>query len=308
MDEGVWRTVGGRRIFIKNGQDLASAMKESGKFKLRKNLKEDRLNELKKELNTAKGFLVRAKIENEIVALENGFNSYEEYKKSKLEKRLKNAFLEDNKGKKYKIDEKELNDFIRSEKIDIEKYNNDFHIDGYRKENYDLQEKYAKNLNYDNKIKVISKEAYQKYDGLELARVVSGNSKEDVMEIVKNTVYGEIRYSNKKTSYFGKGIYFASKNLEKKLIEEYGKKNNKVINAKISKNANILEFKNMNEYIKGIKKLSNGIGNENFARMIYNHIEVSNMLFMNSGVDIIKIIDNNYYVVLNRGVLITYDK
>lgn len=34
--EGVWRTVGGRRIFIKGGQDLASAMKESGKFKLSK--------------------------------------------------------------------------------------------------------------------------------------------------------------------------------------------------------------------------------------------------------------------------------
>ena len=30
---GVWRTVGGRRIFIKDGQDLSSAMKESGKFK-----------------------------------------------------------------------------------------------------------------------------------------------------------------------------------------------------------------------------------------------------------------------------------
>ena len=29
---GVWRTVGGRRIFIKEGQDLSSAMKESGKF------------------------------------------------------------------------------------------------------------------------------------------------------------------------------------------------------------------------------------------------------------------------------------
>ena len=30
---GIFRTVGGRRIFIKDGQDLASAMKESGKFK-----------------------------------------------------------------------------------------------------------------------------------------------------------------------------------------------------------------------------------------------------------------------------------
>lgn len=30
---GVWRTVGGRRIFIKDGQSLEEAMKESGKFK-----------------------------------------------------------------------------------------------------------------------------------------------------------------------------------------------------------------------------------------------------------------------------------
>lgn len=32
VENGVWRTVGGRRIFIKEGQDLATAMKESGKF------------------------------------------------------------------------------------------------------------------------------------------------------------------------------------------------------------------------------------------------------------------------------------
>lgn len=30
---GVWRTVGGRRIFIKDGEDLETAMKNSGKFK-----------------------------------------------------------------------------------------------------------------------------------------------------------------------------------------------------------------------------------------------------------------------------------
>ena len=32
-NEGVWRTIAGRRIFIKNGQKLSSAMRESGKFK-----------------------------------------------------------------------------------------------------------------------------------------------------------------------------------------------------------------------------------------------------------------------------------
>ena len=31
-DGGVWRTIGGRRVFIKDGQSLADAMRESGKF------------------------------------------------------------------------------------------------------------------------------------------------------------------------------------------------------------------------------------------------------------------------------------
>ena len=37
---GVWRTIGGRRVFIKDGQSLSDAMKESGKFKLSKKQKE----------------------------------------------------------------------------------------------------------------------------------------------------------------------------------------------------------------------------------------------------------------------------
>lgn len=36
FEDGVWRTVGGRRIFIKTGQSLSDAMKKSGKFKLKK--------------------------------------------------------------------------------------------------------------------------------------------------------------------------------------------------------------------------------------------------------------------------------
>lgn len=33
MEKGVWRTIGGRRVFIKDGQGLYDAMRESGKFK-----------------------------------------------------------------------------------------------------------------------------------------------------------------------------------------------------------------------------------------------------------------------------------
>ena len=34
--QGVWRTIGGRRIFIADGEDLQTAMKNSGKFKNKK--------------------------------------------------------------------------------------------------------------------------------------------------------------------------------------------------------------------------------------------------------------------------------
>lgn len=53
-ENGVWRTVGGRRIFIKDGQDLASAMKESGKFSSRKLSKEEKARQwvlTKKEID-----------------------------------------------------------------------------------------------------------------------------------------------------------------------------------------------------------------------------------------------------------------
>ena len=37
MENGVWRTIRGRRVFIKDGEDLESAMKRSGKFKTKMN-------------------------------------------------------------------------------------------------------------------------------------------------------------------------------------------------------------------------------------------------------------------------------
>lgn len=48
MEDGVWRTVGGRRIFIKEGQSLTDAMKNSGKFKGEEVTKE---NETTKEID-----------------------------------------------------------------------------------------------------------------------------------------------------------------------------------------------------------------------------------------------------------------
>jgi len=48
-EDGVWRTIGGRRVFIKNGQSLSDAMKESGKFKSAKKKKKPELDDADKE-------------------------------------------------------------------------------------------------------------------------------------------------------------------------------------------------------------------------------------------------------------------
>jgi hypothetical protein len=47
FEDGVWRTVAGRRIFIKNGQSLTDAMKNSGKYK-KNNLQERLKKQFKK--------------------------------------------------------------------------------------------------------------------------------------------------------------------------------------------------------------------------------------------------------------------
>ena len=49
---GVWRTVGGRRIFIKDGEDLKTAMDRSGKFNSKKGLTKEgkeKIKELEKD-------------------------------------------------------------------------------------------------------------------------------------------------------------------------------------------------------------------------------------------------------------------
>lgn len=51
-EEGIWRTVGGKRIFIKDGQSLDEAMKQSGKF----NIKKDELKD-KKSISLGKSTL-----------------------------------------------------------------------------------------------------------------------------------------------------------------------------------------------------------------------------------------------------------
>lgn len=103
-ENGVWRTVGGRRIFIKEGQDLASAMKESGKFK--SNI-ENKEKELSKEEKADKSVLIRQQRDELHEKLRKGGLSKDEYEdikkqmkeltkqKEELDKDLSNLDLRD---------------------------------------------------------------------------------------------------------------------------------------------------------------------------------------------------------------------
>ena len=53
--------------------------------------------------------------------------------------------------------------------------------------------------------------------------------------------------------------------------------------------------------------LTKGFKNEKLGTFFNNPSKNRNIMFMNVGIDIIKIKRDNYYVILNRGVLITYD-
>lgn len=53
-EKGVWRTVSGRRIFIKNGQKLTDAMQESGKFQDKKKLARQKLASTIKKIADSK--------------------------------------------------------------------------------------------------------------------------------------------------------------------------------------------------------------------------------------------------------------
>lgn len=86
---GVWRTVGGRRIFIKDGEDLATAMKNSGKFKK---------NEINSEKNDKK---VKTKLTNkdkeeEIKKLQEELEKTSRFNPKKEELRDKIKMLEEN--------------------------------------------------------------------------------------------------------------------------------------------------------------------------------------------------------------------
>lgn len=129
MEDGVWRTVGGRRIFIKEGQSLSDAMRNSGKFekkdvktKLKKQFdknkekqsnNQEKIEKLEKELEEAKGIFEKGKIKEEIEALKEN-KTVEQYRKDKEEKRV--ATLKEREEKEKQLKEQKIKEIEQRRK------------------------------------------------------------------------------------------------------------------------------------------------------------------------------------------------
>ena len=165
-----------------------------------------------------------------------------------------------------------------------------------------IQEQVAELLGMDNIPKIVSKQEYLRTQGTEIIRVVHAYHGKTAQEAYQNTIKGKIQYSENTNSSFGRGIYFGDKSVESNILSFYSGRtgDSKIINAKIDKNANILEFKNQIEYLKDvsnrISKIPDGL------KKVYE--KETSLLYMLDGIDGIKIKSNSYYCIYNRGVLI----
>lgn len=108
LEGGVWRTIAGRRVFIKEGQSLTDAMKESGKFKEsgktnKKDDKKSKIEELERKKEETKDIFEKGRIQTEIDMLKDDFDgTIEEY----LAEKQKNNLIKYKKEKEIEIEKK----------------------------------------------------------------------------------------------------------------------------------------------------------------------------------------------------------
>lgn len=110
--EGVWRTIGGRRVFIREGQSLSDAMIESGKFKGQKNkpgMRESYRKEKEKDMDEEVK-LKRKSFESS----EDGAKAYKEYKEKRDNNKAKYDVKYDSVEDRYNKD-KDFRDMLKNE-------------------------------------------------------------------------------------------------------------------------------------------------------------------------------------------------
>ena len=78
-EDGVWRTIGGRKVFIRNGQSLSDAMKESGKFKKVSDVKREEYHYKKDKLDRERQAEISRKYVGKEKRTEEGQEAFNKY-------------------------------------------------------------------------------------------------------------------------------------------------------------------------------------------------------------------------------------
>ncbi len=188
------------------------------------------------------------------------------------------------------------NNLLDKLNINLEDYRAFGKIDPY---NNNIQEKVSKMLEYDILPQLLNNEQYRKIKGEEVIRIVHSYHGKTAKEAYENTIKGPIQYSESINSSYGRGIYFGEKLKEEDLLSLFGKGDNKVIKAKISDKAKIIEFEKQFDYLKDVEERLNKLPKE--LRTFYKNEK--SLLYMLDGIDGIKIKSKGYYCIYNRGVL-----
>ena len=192
---GVWRTVGGRRIFIKDGQDLASAMKESGKFK---NLKNEDYQKQEQIVHEAKNEVDRLKRQLSLLEDDDTYGS-PDYDDTKYALRDAEDRYREEKAKYDKMVSKSSNEGVKTLSGDYEKDSKGRIVS--QKEYDEFREVYKKGL--------ISKEDYR-------------NDNYDALKEIKKTTYKEdLPHKTEIKSQGTSNRKEVSENIQAHILEHY---------------------------------------------------------------------------------------
>ncbi len=199
----------------------------------------------------------------------------------------------------------ELQKQTESSKIEVDELFDklSINIEEYKTNENDIQEQAAKLLRMNNLPQIVNKTDYSKIKGKEIVRYLRDYNGKTAEDAYRNTLYGDIKYSCKKNSQFGRGIYFGELSDAETLNYTFGNGQGKVIRAKLTKDAKILEFDSQIDYLRDISKRTQKLPKK--LQRIYDNER--SLIYMLEGYDGIKIKGKNYYCVFNRKVLIIND-
>lgn len=233
---------------------------------------------------------------------EDKYTQYLQQRQKQYERLALGSLLSENVNM-YQNKANELQNQIESSKIDADELFKNLNIEEYETEGNNIQERAAKILNIDQLPQIVSKTDYDKIEEKEIVRYLRDYNGNTAEEAYKNTLYADIKYSSKKNSQYGRGIYFGELSNADELNYTFGNGQNKVIKAKLSKDAKILEFDSMISYYKDVAERTAKLP-QNLQKIFESE---RSLLYMLDGYDGIKIKGKDYYCIYNRKVLIIND-